>query len=295
MIPTVSLGACTCCGLPLNSRLSAAGRVTASIRGSAARPVPDDIGCQVLTDHSSSVGAGLGESRERLIEGIDECDTDTHASTGASQTMALCDTGAPWWRCWARNEQTAREGGPAREKALELSRAASGRVDEASGRVDEAGEGLGASAAARQARLTRNVVTTQADYGAISEPAQGHASAKSRREQRRHHAILSDMGSGEAPFSFARSGGGHVHADNGGSGARFAVTWGFPLGEGREGARRHVVDLRAASREEARGSSRTDLAAAVEETLKEALQAGLVGTSHRCTRHASLARHEHRA
>ena len=139
------------------------------------------------------------------------------------------------------NEQTAREGGPAREKALESARAASGRVD-------EAGEGVEASAAARQAWLTRNVVTTQADYGAISEPAQGHASAKSRWEQRRHHATLSDMGSGEASFRFARSGGGHVHADIGGSGSRFAATWGFPVGEGREGARRQVVDLRAASR-----------------------------------------------
>ena len=241
MIPTVSLGACTCCGLPLNSRFSAAGRVTASIRVSAARPVPDDIGCQVLTDHSISIGAGWGDSRERLIKGVDECDTGTHASTGASQTMALCDTGAPWWRCWAMNEQTAREGGPAREKALESARAASGRVD-------EAGEGVEASAAARQAWLTRNVMTTQADYGAISEPAQGHASAKSRWEQRRHHATLSDMGSGEASFRFARSGGGHVHADIGGSGSRFAATWGFPVGEGREGARRQVVDLRAASR-----------------------------------------------
>ena len=132
---------------------------------SAARPVPDDIGCQVLTDHSISVGAGWGDSRERLIKGVDECDTGTHASTGASQTMALCDTGAPWWRCWARNEQTAREGGPAREKALELARAASGRVD-------EAGKGVQSSAAVRQARLTRNVVTTPADYSTISEPAQ---------------------------------------------------------------------------------------------------------------------------
>ena len=97
MISTVSLGACTRCGLPLNSRLSAAGRVTASTRVSAARPVPGDIGCQVLTGFSSSVGAGLGGSRERLIKGMDEGDTGTHASTGASQTMVLCDTGAPWW------------------------------------------------------------------------------------------------------------------------------------------------------------------------------------------------------
>jgi hypothetical protein len=37
------------------------------------------------------------------------------------------------------------------------------------------------------------------------------------------------------------------------------------------------------------------MAAAVEETLEEALQAGLVGTSHRCARHTSLARHESRA
>ena len=289
-IPTVSLGACKCCGLRLDSRLSTAGRTTAPTRVPTAQLWPDAIGCQALRFFSGTIGAGLGGGKESLIEGADECDSGTHASTAALQTPAHAPSllpavlelgvhamdhveAAPS----TKDKQAAHEGGPAqvlpREEAnVESTGGTSGLSDDA-GLIVEAPviwqtRPIGNLAITRDDRwrydfkdptdlIHPGIAPMQAKHSAGSRfrAAQGTEQSQGHTStkatrEQRWQAAPNDVDYGGAPLNAAQGGECRGHPGNSGVRAGFAVTAG--------GAVRQIVDLRMTSRKEEQGSSEVE-------------------------------------